>query len=79
MGRPKNVFETIDIKIATSPRVCELLDKLLATQLHGKNRAEVAEEVLRLRLRESADEIDSHSNQENSNGNVKDDDSTGST
>ncbi len=52
MPKPKNVTETKQITIATTPQVVEILTRLAKQGLHGKNTAEVAERLLSERLRE---------------------------
>lgn len=50
--RPKNSNQPAQVRLATTPQVCELLDQLVATGLFGKTRAEVAEQLMRDKLRE---------------------------
>ncbi len=52
MARPKNSNEPAHVRLATTPQVCALLDRLVETGLFGKTRAEVAEQLMRDRLRE---------------------------
>lgn len=52
MPRSKNPVETEAVKLSTTPQVCGLLDKLAEQGLFGKNRSEVAEQLLREKLRE---------------------------
>lgn len=53
MSRGVNISGTECLRLSTTRQVLELLDQLAATGLYGKNRAEVAEEMLRARLREA--------------------------
>lgn len=52
MGKRKNVARTEQITIATTPQAVKILRWLAAKGLHGKNEADVAEELLRERLRD---------------------------
>jgi hypothetical protein len=52
MARPKNAVETEELKISTTPQVREVLDLLAKTGRFGKNASEVAEELMRTKLRE---------------------------
>jgi hypothetical protein len=52
MARPQNTVSTTKIHLATTPEVCRALDALVATGKFGKTRSEVAEELMRLKLRE---------------------------
>lgn len=52
MARSQNAVETHVVKISTTPWVVESLEFLATTGRFGKNAAEVAEELLRGRLRE---------------------------
>jgi hypothetical protein len=52
MARSENEVDTAFIKLSTTPAVCRELDELVKTGLFGKSRAEVAEQLLRERLRE---------------------------
>ena len=52
MVKRKNAEPTLKIRISTHPKVGPLLDQLVTRGLYGKNRSEVAEEHLRLKLRE---------------------------
>jgi hypothetical protein len=52
MPRGSNIASTEPLRLSTTPQVLQLLDHLASTGLHGKNRAEVAEEMLRAKLRE---------------------------
>jgi len=47
MARPPNRIETIEIRIRTTSKVVGYLDDLVEGQLHGKTRAEVAEQLVR--------------------------------
>ncbi|WP_242353922.1 hypothetical protein [Anaeromyxobacter sp. SG64] len=52
MARPRNSVETQPVTIRTTPWVVEALDVLATTGRFGKNAAEVAEELLRAKLRD---------------------------
>jgi hypothetical protein len=52
MPRGRNQISTEPLKLSTSDEVARQLDLLLHTGLFGKTRAEVAELLLRERLRE---------------------------
>lgn len=52
MPRTKNAVETRNVKISTTPWVVETLDVLAKTGRFGKAASEVAEELLRAKLRE---------------------------
>lgn len=52
MARPRNSVETQPFTIRTTPWVVETLDALATTGRFGKNPAEVAEELLRAKLRD---------------------------
>ena len=56
MPKPKNVTKTEQITIATTPQVVQILTRLAEQGLHGKNIAEVAEGLLREKLREFVDQ-----------------------
>ena len=47
MARSQNKIETVEVRIRTTPAVIGYLDDLVSGQLHGKNRAEVAEQLVR--------------------------------
>ena len=51
-ARRQNAVETSVLKLSTTPQVIARLDALAMTGLYGKNGTEVAEELLRERLRE---------------------------
>ena len=51
-ARRPNPVKTSQLKLSTTPQVVARLDTLARTGLFGKNGAEVAEELLRLKLRE---------------------------
>lgn len=53
MSRTANVSTTQQLRISTTNAVVSLLDQIAATGLYGKNRAEVAEEMLREKIREA--------------------------
>ena len=52
MPRKRNAVQTEELKLSTTPNVCDQLDILAKTGLFGKNRSEVAEQLLREKLRE---------------------------
>ena len=52
MPRTKNVVETKTLKLSTTPWVTETLEVLAKTGRFGKAASEVAEELLRSKLRE---------------------------
>jgi hypothetical protein len=52
MSRTKNAVETKNVKISTTPWVFETLERLARTGRFGKAATEVAEELLRAKLRE---------------------------
>lgn len=56
MGKQKNVTPTEKITIATTPQAVKVLTRLAEQGLYGKNVAEVAEELLRTKLREFVDQ-----------------------
>lgn len=51
-SRRPNLVKTSSLKLSTTPQVIARLDALALTGLYGKNGTEVAEELLRLKLRE---------------------------
>jgi hypothetical protein len=51
-ARRPNRVKTLPLKLSTTPQVIARLDALALTGLYGKNGTEVAEELLRLKLRE---------------------------
>jgi len=51
-ARRPNLAKTSPLKLSTTPQVVARLDALALTGLYGKNGSEVAEELLRLKLRE---------------------------
>lgn len=51
-ARRPNAVETSPLKLSTTPQVIARLDALALTGLYGKNGTEVAEELLRQKLRE---------------------------
>jgi hypothetical protein len=53
MARRANTTPTETLLLSTTPQVVALLDKLARAGLHGKNPNEVAEELVRLQLREA--------------------------
>ena len=52
MAKPKNVAPTRQITISTGEGVVQMLTSLAATQVYGNNVAEVAEQLMRLKLLE---------------------------
>lgn len=52
MPRTPNAVETRTVKISTTPWVVETLEVLASTGRFGKAASEVAEELLRAKLRE---------------------------
>lgn len=53
--RPRRIFvnsPTEKVHLATTPQVLKALDALVKTGKFGKTRSEVAEELMRLKLRE---------------------------
>ncbi len=52
MPRTRNSVETERVKISTTPWVVETLDVLAKTGRFGKSPSEVADELLRAKLRE---------------------------
>lgn len=52
MARTKNPVETLLVKISTTPWAVKTLHELASTGRFGKNHAAVAEELLRMKLRE---------------------------
>jgi hypothetical protein len=52
MARTRNAVETVPFTIRTTPWVIDTVEVLARTGRFGKNGAEVAEELLRAKLRE---------------------------
>lgn len=52
VARTKNQTATESIRISTTPQISAFLDELASAGVFGKNRAEVAEELMRMKLRE---------------------------
>lgn len=52
MPRERNSVGTRKLHLSTTPEVLSALDALVRTGLFGKTRTEVAEELLRLKVRE---------------------------
>jgi hypothetical protein len=52
MPRARNAVVTEKLHLSTTPRVLDALDALVKTEMFGKTRTEVAEELMRLKLRE---------------------------
>ena len=50
MARRSNIARTTSLRLSTTPQVVELLERLAKTGFHGKNAADVAEEILRRQL-----------------------------
>lgn len=53
MPRGSNPVPTEQLRLSTTGQVLALLDGLVATGLFGKNRNEVAEQLIREKLREA--------------------------
>lgn len=51
-ARRPNPVETLTLKLSTTPQVVARLEALALTGLYGKNGTEVAEELLRQKVRE---------------------------
>jgi hypothetical protein len=51
-ARQKNSIETLPLKLSTTRQIHERLDQLVLTGIFGKSKTEVAEELLRAKLRE---------------------------
>ena len=51
-ARKKNQIETLPLKLSTTRQIHERLDQLALTGVFGKSKTEVAEELLRAKLRE---------------------------
>lgn len=51
-ARPPNAVKTLPLKLSTTPLVIARLRALAGTGLFGKSPTEVAEELLRAKLRE---------------------------
>ena len=52
MGRAKSSVKTERIAITASKRVVNFLDKLIATELYGRSRAEVVDNLIRRSMEE---------------------------
>lgn len=52
MAQARNAIETVPVKLSTTPQVVKALEALAKTGKFGKNASEVAEELLRAKLRE---------------------------
>ena len=52
MARTRNPVETTKVQLSTTPQVVRALEALAKTGMFGKNAAEVAEELMRQKLRE---------------------------
>jgi hypothetical protein len=52
MARTRNAVKTVWIKISTTPQVHDVLTRLAQTGRFGKSATEVAEELLRAKMRE---------------------------
>ena len=47
MSKPKSNIETVKVSITTSNRVVQFLDRLIKTEIYGRSRAEVAEQLIK--------------------------------
>ncbi len=47
MPKPKTNIEVVKIGITTSKRVAKFLDNLIKTEIYGRSRAEVAEQLIK--------------------------------
>ena len=56
MPRRRNSVETEKLHLSTTPQVLAALDALIQTGLFGKTRTEIAEELLRVKVRETVTE-----------------------
>jgi len=54
-GRTRNTVPTAELKLSTTDQVVAYLEKLARTGMFGKNPSEVAEQLLREKLREIYD------------------------
>jgi hypothetical protein len=52
MARPRNAFATKEVGIRTTPQIWKVLNLLTRTGRFGKNPSEVAEELLRAKVRD---------------------------
>jgi hypothetical protein len=52
MARAPNPVDTAKLQLSTTPQVVAALDALARTGMFGKNSSEVAEELMRQKLRE---------------------------
>jgi pyruvate/oxaloacetate carboxyltransferase len=52
MARTQNTVPTEKLHLSTTPQVLAALDGLVKTGMFGKTRTEVAEELMRLKLRD---------------------------
>ena len=52
MARPKNQIQTVQLTIAATPQMVELLQQLISTGLFGKNATEAAERLVARALEE---------------------------
>jgi hypothetical protein len=53
MPRDRNTIATKKLHLSTTPQVVAVLDALVRTGLFGKTRTEVAEEILRVKVRDA--------------------------
>lgn len=53
VGRSRNAVGTEKLHLSTTPQVLAALDALIETGLFGKTRTEIAEELLRMKVRET--------------------------
>ncbi len=56
MARRQNSVGTEKLHLSTTPQVLAALDALIRTGLFGKTRTEIAEELLRMKVRETVTE-----------------------
>jgi tartrate dehydratase beta subunit/fumarate hydratase class I family protein len=47
LSKPKNQLETVKLGITTSKRVADFLDQLVKTEIFGRSKAEVAEQLIK--------------------------------
>jgi hypothetical protein len=52
MPKPNNSIQSVKIGITTTQRVALFLDNLIATEIFGKSRAEVAEQLIKRSMEE---------------------------
>ncbi len=56
MAKQQNVAPTKQVTISTGEGIVEMLRSLASTQMYGTNVAEVAEQLMRLKLMELAEQ-----------------------